>query len=162
MKLLILLIVTAVIALDQLTKQFITRTMEIGDSNGVIDNFLYITYHRNSGAAFGILEGQMIIFYIITVIAVISIVIWLRNLDLKREKTLAIALTLILGGAIGNFIDRVMYQEVIDFIHTVWWGNDFPIFNVADMALTCGAILMAVDILILDRKRSKDLYFKMD
>ena len=159
---LVVLIVTLVVALDQLTKQFITRTMEIGDSTPIIDDFLYITYHRNSGAAFGILQGQMIFFYIITAIAIISIVIWLSKIDMKREKVLAMALALILGGAIGNFIDRVIYQAVIDFVHTIWWGNSFPIFNVADVALTIGAILMAVDLVILDRKRSKDLYFKMD
>jgi signal peptidase II len=151
-----------VIALDQLTKQVITRTMEIGDSNPIINNFLYITYHRNSGAAFGLFQGQMIFFYIVTAIAIISIVIWLRKLDMKREKVISVALALILGGALGNFIDRVMYQAVIDFIHTVWWGNSFPIFNVADIALTSGAVLMVFDIMILERRRSKDLYFKID
>jgi signal peptidase II len=159
---LVVLIVTLVIALDQITKQFITRTMEIGDSNPIIDNFIYITYHRNSGAAFGILQGQMIFFYIMTAIAVIGIIIWLSKLNMRREKVLTVALALILGGAIGNFIDRVVYQAVIDFVHTIWWGRAFPIFNVADVALTIGAVLMAFDIIILDRIRSKDLYFKTD
>jgi len=159
---LVILIVTLVVALDQLTKQFITRTMELGDSNPIIDNFLYITYHRNSGAAFGILQGRMIFFYIITAIAIIGIVIWLSKLNLKEEKLLAIALALILGGAVGNFIDRVIYQSVIDFVYTRWWGYSFPIFNVADVALTIGGILMALDMMILDRLRSKDLYFKID
>lgn len=159
---LVVLIVTLVIALDQLTKQLITRTMEIGDSNPIINNFLYLTYHRNEGAAFGILQGQMIFFYIVTAIAVIGIVIWLSKLDMKKEKVLAVALALILAGTIGNFIDRVIYQAVIDFVHTVWWGNSFPIFNVADVALTVGAILMAFDVIVLSRKRSKDLYFNND
>lgn len=158
----VFLIVTLVIILDQLTKQWITRTMEIGDSNPLINNFLYITYHRNSGAAFGILQGQMIFFYIVTAIAVIGVGIWLRKLNMKREKVLTVALALILGGTLGNFIDRVIYQAVIDFIHTIWWGWQFPIFNVADMALTVGTVLLAFDMFILDRKRSKDLYFKMD
>lgn len=159
---LIILIVTLVIGLDQLTKQIITSTMEIGDSTPVINNFLYLTYHRNEGAAFGILQGQMIFFYIITVITIIAIVIWLRNLDMKKEKLFAIGLAFILGGAIGNFIDRVIYQAVIDFIHTVWWGNNFPIFNVADTALTIGAILMAFDHIVLSRKRRKELYFDIN
>ena len=152
----------AVIALDQVTKQLITSTMELGDSNPIINNFLYITYHRNQGAAFGIFQGQMLFFYVVTAITVIGILIWLRKLNVKEDRVLAIALVLILGGALGNFIDRVRYQAVIDFIHTVWWGNSFPIFNVADIALVCGAILMLFDILILDRRRDKDLYFKMD
>ena len=162
MKLLLLLITVLVIALDQLTKQLITRTMEIGDSNPIINNFLYITYHRNSGAAFGILQGHMLLFYVVTTVAVIGILIWLSKLDIKKNRVLAISLALILGGAIGNFIDRVMYQAVIDFIQTIWWGYHFPIFNLADSVLVCGVILMMIDILFLDRNRSKELYFKTD
>jgi len=158
----VVLIVVLVVALDQVTKQIITRTMEIGDSNPIINHFLYITYHRNSGAAFGILQGQMWLFYTITVIAIISLVIWISKLNMKKEKVLAIALALMLGGAIGNFIDRVVYQAVIDFVHTIWWGHSFPIFNVADVALVCGALLMVLDVIILDRLRGKDLYFEMD
>jgi len=159
---LILLIPIVVLIADQLTKQLITRTMELGQSNRVISHFLYITYHRNSGAAFGILQGQMLFFYVVTAIAVIAIILWLIKIDFKKDLILAISLALILGGALGNFIDRVIYQEVIDFIHTIWWGNSFPIFNVADIALVCGAILMAVDVLILDRRRKKELYFNME
>ena len=159
---LVVLTIILVLSLDQLTKQLITNTMEIGDSNPIINNFLYITYHRNTGAAFGLFEGQMIFFYIVTTIAVILVFVWLTKINIKKEKVLAIALALILSGALGNFIDRVRYQSVIDFIHTVWWGNSFPIFNIADMALTIGAVLVLFDMLILDRKRSKDLYFKMD
>lgn len=162
MKLLFLLITVVIVALDQFTKQWITNNMQLGDSNPIIQNFLYITYHRNTGAAWGILQGQMILFYIVTAIAVIGIFIWYRKLNMRKERVLAIALLLILGGALGNFIDRVMYKAVIDFIHTIWWGYHFPIFNVADIALVCGVILMMFDVLILDRKKDKDLYFKMD
>ena len=162
MKLILFLITLLVITLDQLTKLLITRTMEIGQSNPIINHFLYITYHRNSGAAFGILQGQMLIFYVVTAVAVIGIFIWVSKLDLRKDRVLAISLALILGGALGNFIDRIRFQAVIDFIHTVWWGHNFPIFNVADIALVCGAILMMLDLLILDRKKNKDLYFKMD
>lgn len=161
-KLILFLITVAVVVLDQFTKQFVTRTMQIGDSNPIIDNFLYMAYHRNSGAAWGILQGQMLFFYVVTAVAVIGILIWLSKLNLKKERVLAIALALILGGALGNFIDRVMHQAVIDFIQTVWWGYHFPIFNVADIALVCGVMLMMLDILILDRKSNKELYFKMD
>lgn len=162
MKLVLLLITVLVIVIDQLTKQLITRTMEIGQSNPIINNFLYITYHRNAGAAFGILQGQMLFFYVVTAVAVIGLLIWLRQLDIKKDQILAIALALILGGALGNFIDRVIYQSVIDFIHTVWWGAHFPIFNIADMALVSGALLMLLDVMVLERRRSKDLYFKQD
>lgn len=156
---LVLWVTALVIAFDQVTKQFITRTMEIGESNSIINNFLYITYHRNSGAAFGILQGQMLFFYVVTAIAVVGIFVWLSKLDVKKDRLLVIALSLILGGALGNFIDRVMYQAVIDFIHTIWWGYHFPIFNVADTALVSGAILM---LLAEFKLVGKDLYFKMD
>ena len=162
MKLVLFLITVLVIALDQFTKQYITRTMQIGESNPIINNFLYITYHRNSGAAFGILQGQMLLFYVVTTIAVIGILMWLRKLNIKKNRVLAISLALILGGALGNFIDRIRYQAVIDFISTIWWGYHFPIFNLADSVLVCGVILMMIDILILDRTRSKELYFKTD
>jgi len=161
-KLLFLLITVAVVVLDQITKQWITRNMQLGESRPIIDNFLYLTYHRNSGAAWGILQDWMLFFYVVTVIAVIGILIWLRKLDVRKNRVLAIALVMILGGAIGNFIDRVIYQAVIDFIQTIWWGYRFPIFNVADIALVCGVILMMIDVLFVDRKKSKDLYFKMD
>lgn len=161
-KIVLVFIAAIVIFLDQISKQWITRNMEIGESNPIIERFFYITYHRNSGAAWGILQGQMLLFYVITAIAVIGIIIWYIKLDIKKEMVLAIALMLILGGAIGNFIDRVIYQSVIDFIQTIWWGYHFPIFNVADIALVCGSILMAIDVLFLDRKKSKELYFKTE
>lgn len=161
-KMMFTLIAIVVVIIDQVTKQWVTRTMEIGESNEIIDHFLYITYHRNSGAAWGILQGWMPFFFAVTAIAVIGILLWYRKLNIKKETILAIALMLVLGGALGNFIDRIRYQSVIDFIQTVWWGYHFPIFNVADMALVSGAILMMVDILFLDRKKTKDLYFKMD
>jgi len=161
-KLVLFLIMVSVIALDQVTKQLVTRSMEQQESIPIINNFLYITYHRNTGAAFGILQGQMFFFYVVTAVTVIGILIWLSRLNIKEDRVLAISLVLILGGALGNFIDRIMYQAVIDFIQTIWWGNSFPIFNVADIALVCGAILMLIDILFLDRRRDKDLYFKMD
>ena len=118
----------------------------------MIDNFLYITSHRNEGAAWGILQGKMIFFYVVTLVVIGLVILWIRKLDIKKEKLLVIALSLILGGALGNFIDRVMYQHVVDFINTYIFGYDFPIFNIADSALCIGVFLMAVDA-ILDIKR---------
>lgn len=69
---------------------------------------------------------------------------------------MGVALALLLGGALGNFIDRILNQSVVDFVHTVWWGNSFPIFNVADIALTIGAIIMVVDVLFLEKRRNLD------
>ncbi len=150
---LVLLIVAATIIIDQLTKFLVVQYMTIGQSISIIDHFLYITSHRNEGAAWGILQGKMLFFYVVTLIVIGVVILWIRRLDVKKEKLLVIALSLILGGAIGNFIDRVMYQHVVDFINTYIFGYDFPIFNIADSALCMGVFLMAVDA-ILDVKRN--------
>ena len=149
---LVLAIVAVTIIVDQLTKFLVVKYMPLGQSISVIDNFLYITSHRNEGAAWGILQGKMIFFYVVTLVVIGLVILWIRKLDIKKEKLLVIALSLILGGALGNFIDRVMYQHVVDFINTYIFGYDFPIFNIADSALCIGVFLMAVDA-ILDIKR---------
>ena len=149
---LVLAIVAVTIIVDQLTKFLVVKYMTLGQSISVIDNFLYITSHRNEGAAWGILQGKMIFFYVVTLVVIGLVLLWIRKLDIKKEKLLVIALSLILGGALGNFIDRVMYQHVVDFIITYIFGSDFPIFNIADSALCIGVFLMAVDA-ILDIKR---------
>ena len=149
---LVLWIVAATIIIDQLTKFLVVKYMTIGQSISIVDHFLYITSHRNEGAAWGILQGKMLFFYVVTLIVIGVVILWIRRLDVKKEKLLVIALSLILGGAIGNFIDRVMYQHVVDFINTYIFGYDFPIFNIADSALCIGVFLMAVDA-FLDVKR---------
>ena len=149
---LVLAIVAVTIIVDQLTKFLVVKYMTLGQSISVIDNFLYITSHRNEGAAWGILQGKMIFFYVVTLVVIGLVILWIRKLDIKKEKLLVIALSLILGRALGNFIDRVMYQHVVDFINTYIFGYDFPIFNIADSALCIGVFLMAVDA-ILDIKR---------
>ena len=149
---LVLAIVAVTIIVDQLTKFLVVKYMTLGQSISVIDNFLYITSHRNEGAAWGILQGKMIFFYVVTLVVIGLVILWIRKLDIKKEKLLVIALSLILGGALGNFIDRVMYQHVVDFINTYIFGYDFPIFNIADSALCIGVFLLAVDA-ILDIKR---------
>lgn len=151
---LVLSIVAITLVIDQLTKFLVVNYMTIGQSISVIDNFLYITSHRNEGAAWGILQGKMTFFYIVTLIVIGVIIFWIRRVDMKKEKLLIIALSLILGGALGNFIDRVMYQHVVDFINTYIFGYDFPIFNIADSALCIGVFLMGIDA-VLDVRRQK-------
>jgi signal peptidase II len=137
------IIAVLVIALDQFTKWMVVKQMEIGESIEIIPNFFYITSHRNRGAAWGILQGQMWFFYIITILVIIALVIYLQRLK-KEEKWLGVALGLMLGGAIGNFIDRVWRKEVVDFVNTYIFTYDFPIFNVADSALVIGVGLIFV------------------
>jgi signal peptidase II len=135
------LIALFIILFDQLTKWAIVTYMSLGDSITVIENFLYITSHRNRGAAWGILQGQMWFFYIITIIVVIILVVYIQRLP-KNQRLMGIALGLMLGGAIGNFIDRIFRKEVVDFINTYIFTYDFPIFNIADSALVIGVSLI--------------------
>lgn len=125
--------------------------MALQEKIPVIENLLYMTSHRNKGAAFGILQGQMWLFYLVTIV-VIAFVIYYFEKYAKGQKLHAISLSLILGGAIGNFIDRVLRQEVVDFIDVYIFTYDFPIFNVADMALVIGVGLMMIFVFIEERK----------
>ena len=148
------LIALVVIAIDQFTKWLIVKNMELGESIPIIDNVLYITSHRNRGAAWGILQNQMWFFYIITVIFVIGVIYYIQKYG-KQDKFLGLSLALILGGAIGNFIDRVWRKEVVDFIHTYIFSYNFPVFNVADSALCIGVALILIQTL-LEGKKAKE------
>ncbi|MBO0994296.1 signal peptidase II [Bacillus sp. SD088] len=143
-----------IVVLDQLTKWLIVKNMEFGESIPIIQNFFYITSHRNRGAAWGILENQMWLFYIITVIVVVGIIYYLEK-HAKGKYLFQLSLSFILGGAIGNFIDRVFRQEVVDFVDTYIFTYDFPIFNIADAALTIGVVLMFIQ-LIKEAREEKE------
>lgn len=147
--------ITAVIILiDQFTKWLIVKYMAYGESIPVIDNLFYITSHRNRGAAWGILQGQMWFFYLITIVVILGVIYYIQKS--KTDRLMGVALGLILGGAIGNFIDRIFRQEVVDFIHVYIFSYSFPVFNIADSALTIGVILMIIA-MFLEEKRTKEL-----
>jgi len=138
------------IFIDQLTKQLIVRIMNLGESFTVINNFFLISSHRNTGGAWGILTGQMFVFYFITFIAFVLFYFLIKEVDFKNKKVYSIAVSLLIAGAIGNFIDRILFQEVVDFLDFYIFGYDFPIFNVADMCLVIGVLLFGYDILLED------------
>lgn len=140
-----------ILILDQLTKWIIVTKMHLHESMQVIENFFYITSHRNRGAAFGILQGQMWLFFIVTVIVVIFVVYYMQKYA-KESVLLGSALGLVLGGAIGNFIDRLFRGEVVDFFDFYIFTYDFAIFNVADMALVIGVGLFMLQILLEEGK----------
>ena len=145
------LIALFVITIDQVSKWLIVKNMELGTSIPIIDNVLYITSHRNRGAAWGILEGKMWFFYVITVVFVGFIVFYMKKYA-KTDKLLGVSLGLILGGAIGNFIDRVFRQEVVDFIHVYIFSYNYPVFNIADSALCIGVVLIIIQTLLEGKK----------
>lgn len=142
-----------VIALDQFTKYLVVKNMELYEQIPIINDFFYLTSHRNTGAAWGILEGKMGFFYVITVIVIIGIIYYLHKFG-KENLIFGSGLGLLLGGAIGNFIDRLFHQEVVDFLDFNIFGYDFPIFNIADSALTIGVIIVIIAT-IIDEKKQK-------
>jgi signal peptidase II len=148
------LIAIFIILLDQVTKWLIVSKMFLGESIPIIENVLYITSHRNRGAAWGILQGQMWLFYVITTIVIIGIIYYIQKFA-KGKWLLGIALGFMLGGAIGNFIDRLIRKEVVDFIHTYIFSYNFPVFNIADSALVIGVVLLMIQML-LDERESKE------
>lgn len=149
------IVALVVILIDQFTKWLVVKYMELGESIPIITDVLYITSHRNRGAAWGILQGQFWFFYLITTIVVIGLVVYIQRLP-REEKLFGTALGLMLGGAIGNFIDRLFRQEVVDFIHTYIFTYSFPIFNIADSALCIGVALILLQTIIDGRKEKEN------
>lgn len=149
-----LFVTLAILILDQVTKAYIAKTMAVGDSYTVIPNFLNITSHRNTGAAWGILSGKMGFFFLVTVV-VLALLVFFYIKEAKGNYWMQIAISLLFAGALGNFIDRLLHGEVVDFVDTNIFGYDFPIFNVADSSLTVGVILVLI-ILLFDNKKQKE------
>ena len=134
--------VGGIVGIDRLTKIFFTRLLDLNESIAVIKNVLHFTLVHNTGIAFGMFKDHEIVFIIIPVIL---IGLLLFNVYFHRHRqdltpTYIISFSLILGGAIGNLIDRICIGHVIDFIDFRIW----PVFNVADSAITLGAVILVI------------------
>jgi signal peptidase II len=147
-----------VVALDQLTKWLIVNhfaLFEILPTGPVLD----ITRLHNEGAAFSLLAQaggwQRWFFVGLATVIGVAIVWWLYTLPARGQPWLVIGLALILGGAVGNAYDRLMHGHVVDFLHFHWNLAYFPAFNVADIAITTGAIMLIIDAL-MHSKRAKE------
>lgn len=137
-------IVTAILCSDQATKVLIVHSLALHESVPVFESFFHITHVRNTGAAFSLLAQapesfRQPFFLVTTVLAVAALLFFLRNVD-ETDKWTITAIAGILGGALGNFIDRVLYGEVIDFLLVHWRGYYWPAFNIADSCITIGVI----------------------
>ncbi|EAZ87370.1 signal peptidase II [Lysinibacillus fusiformis] len=147
-----------VVLLDQWTKWLIVKNMEYGERIAVLDPWFGILSHRNRGAAWGMLEGQMWLFSIVTV-AVICAIVYFYHREAKGKPIFQVGLMLLLGGAIGNFIDRIFRGEVVDFVDVLIpiIKYDFPIFNVADAALTIAVVILMIGLIMEDKKEKKQV-----
>ncbi len=144
-----------VIMLDQSSKLLAERLLSMHSAKPVIPGFFDLVLAYNKGAAFSFLADaggwQRWFFTALAVAVSIFLILWLKRLR-PGETLTAIALALILGGAVGNLIDRILYGHVIDFIH--WYYRDFswPAFNLADSAITLGATLLIIQAIFFDHK----------
>lgn len=132
----------SVVIVDRVTKLFFSELLAYGESLPIIRNVLHMTLVHNTGIAFGFFKDQGIVFIVIPVIAIFLLIFniyYYRQNNEALSRVYIVAFSLILGGAVGNLIDRIVYGHVIDFIDLRVW----PVFNIADSAITVGAIMIA-------------------
>lgn len=137
-----LLVTFAVVFLDRITKIFFSNLLSLGESLPVIPHVLHATLVHNTGIAFGFFRDQGVVFIVIPVIAIILLIFnlyYYRQNNAVLNRSYIIAFSLILGGALGNLFDRIVYGYVVDFIDFRVW----PVFNIADSAITIGAVMIA-------------------
>ena len=138
-----------IILADQIAKYFVASGMNVGDTAFSVLNIFDITYVQNRGAAFSLLSGKLSLLSIISVAFCIGVVIWW----IKKKPThplLCTAVTMMFAGAFGNAIDRIFRGFVVDFIRTLF--IDFPVFNIADIGITVGAVLLVMYTIWFDRE----------
>ncbi|MBI2541725.1 signal peptidase II [Candidatus Woesearchaeota archaeon] len=135
----ILLTAMIVALLDQLTKFLVRQNLQLNESAPIIKNIFHLTYVTNTGSAFGLFKGLNIFFILFSIIVIIAIFYCLKKI-VKNEKILQLSVGLLLGGTIGNLLDRIFHGAVIDFIDFRVW----PVFNIADSAVTISAMLLII------------------
>lgn len=150
------IIALSITLVDQVSKFYIQATLRLGEVVPVIPSFFNLTYVLNPGAAFGFLSGAPAairhpLFTAISIFAVLFIVYY-RARHRQMRLLPSVALACILGGAVGNLIDRLRVGMVVDFLDFHYGGNHWPAFNVADSAITIGVALMILEI-VTDRER---------
>ena len=134
-----------ILVIDQLSKLWIVNNFAPGESRVIWNKVLWLTYVQNQGAAFGILQGHSWLFFLCAILVMIILVV--INSKQRLPVTMQVIFGLIMAGAIGNLLDRLRLNYVVDFFDLGWW----PVFNIADMAIVCGAILLVIK-LLLDEK----------
>ena len=127
--------------LDQIVKLVTTNLIDLGESVAIIKSFFYLTYVRNTGAAWSIFEGYTVLLIIVSFVAIFLVYYFMLK-DKKIDKIEEIGYGMLLGGIIGNLIDRIAYGYVRDFFHFTFGNYQFPIFNVADIGIVIGTFII--------------------
>jgi len=135
-------IAVLVIFIDMLVKVIVKNNLLLGQRNTIIKDIFYFTYVKNTGAAWSILENNTFLIVAITLIILIGLVYYIMKHNLDKYEVLGYGL--ILGGAIGNLLDRILYGYVVDFIDIIIFGYDYPVFNIADIAIVVGVIILFI------------------
>lgn len=141
MKKFILILSTLLMFIDQLIKYFVIHNLELYKSIKLIPNFFYITFVKNDGAAFSILRGNRWLLIAIGIIALMFMV-KLIIMDKKITKLDVVSYSLVIGGILGNLVDRILYGSVIDYLDFYLFGYNAPVFNFADSCIVIGAIII--------------------
>ncbi len=146
-----LTVILMVLVVDQATKWLVARSLDLHEYRPLVDGLLSLSHVRNRGAAFGILSDadlpyQAILFAGLSLAALLAIAVYAWRLPATAQLP-QLALALILGGALGNLIDRLRLGYVVDFVHVYWREHQWPDFNAADSAITIGVTLLVLDIL---------------
>lgn len=148
----IILLIALLMTADQVSKYLVAANLSAKNIE-IIHNFFYITYAQNTGMAWSLLSGQQAFFCLAAAVAIGVMTWYLIYKD--PNKITRIALALMISGAAGNLIDRLLLGYVRDFLHFYILSYDFPIFNVADSCLTIGVILLILASLIEEKKHDK-------
>jgi signal peptidase II len=147
-----IVIAAVALALDQLTKWIVMTRMAELQEIPIIPGFFSLQFVYNPGAAFGMLAHQRWFFVLVTLAAVGAILYYLRRMT-DRHWVATLALGLLLGGALGNLVDRVRFSKVVDFLLFYWRDYYFPNFNVADICITVGVGLLVLHLLVTGEKK---------
>ena len=145
------LVALIVVAIDQLSKWAVVQFMELFESIPVIEGWLHITSSRNTGAAFSILQNKQWFLIPLSILVIVFIIYYIYKE--RKNKLFSFSLALVLGGAVGNLIDRIITGSVVDFIDVRI--INFAIFNIADSAITIGVTLLIIDIIFFQKKIEK-------
>ncbi len=148
------IIVLAILIFDQVSKYLILNNISIDTSQSVINNFLYFTHIKNSGTAFGFFQNGNL--FMIPMISIISVIVCYFMFK-QKNRFLKLSLSVVLGGALGNLIDRIFRGSVVDFIDFRFGNYHFYIFNIADMFICIGTALLAFYLLFLYKEKDETM-----